>query len=195
MKITLSKAEMLKRRRIAGGLEPLRADCTVERTDGIDIDTVLETELRRRYLDLLDHGDRSLVAADNIAATVSCVRNEDPGTGGAHIAAPAMCRRIFDVRLSGWLRAVEVRPPDEADTIISRQQNPYTAATAAHPVAVFTRGAVAGSAPDILAWPAVGIHPQALTVTAAIDPGEDYYTIDEAALAILLDPSPTIQPI
>ena len=50
MKITLSKAEMLKRRRIAGGLEPLRADCTVERTDGIDIDTVLETEIGRAHV-------------------------------------------------------------------------------------------------------------------------------------------------
>lgn len=195
MKITLTKTEMLKRRRIAGGLEPLLADCAIERTDGIDVDAILADELRKRYLDLLDRGDRSLVAADNIAATASCVSDGDELAGGARVSLPALCRRVFDIQLRGWSRAVEVRPADEAEAIISRQQNPYTAASAAHPVAVFAGGAVAGSVPDILAWPAGGTHPQAVAVTAAIDPGEDYYTMDEAALALLLAPSDTISPL
>ena len=195
MKITLTKTEMLKRRRIAGGLEPLLADCTIERTDGIDVDAILADELRKRYLDLLDRGDRSLVAADNIAATASCVSDGDELAGGARVSLPTLCRRVFELQLHGWSRAVEVRPADEAEAIISRQQNPYTAASAAHPVAVFAGGAVAGSVPDILAWPAGGPHPQAVAVTAAIDPGEDYYTMDEAALALLLAPSDTISPL
>ena len=179
MKITLTKAEMLRRRRIAGGLEPHRADCAIEQTDGIDIDAVLELQLRQWYLDLLDKGSVSEVAPSNIAASVE-ISAVSGNPGGTVLTPPEMCRRVFAVKLKGWLRAVEVEPASEAERIIQLQSNPYTAATAAHPVAVATGGASGGRASEILAWPAAT---QALTVTAAIDPGEDYYTFDESALA------------
>ena len=62
MKLTLTRSEMLERRRLAGGFEPLRTDCTVEDTAGTDVDALLESQLRQRYLELLDHGDISLLA-------------------------------------------------------------------------------------------------------------------------------------
>ena len=53
---------MLERRRISGGLEPLRSDCSIEYTDGIDIDRLLEQQLRARYVWMLDHADPSMLA-------------------------------------------------------------------------------------------------------------------------------------
>ena len=49
MKLTLDQTEMLalwKRRHF---IEPLRADCTIERTDGIDIDARCREEMRALY--------------------------------------------------------------------------------------------------------------------------------------------------
>ena len=49
MKLTLDQSEMLalwKRRHF---IEPLRADCTIERTDGIDIDARCREEMRALY--------------------------------------------------------------------------------------------------------------------------------------------------
>lgn len=39
MKLRLSTDEMLSQWRMRRALEPLRSDCTIERIDGIDIDT------------------------------------------------------------------------------------------------------------------------------------------------------------
>ncbi len=185
MKITLSKAQMLKRCRTAGGLEPLRADCSIELTEGIDADAMLELRLRKWYLDLLDTGPRELVAADNISAMVSVSAVSEGEAGGALLNMPAMCRRVFDVKLRGWCKAVEVLPASEYDRVLSCQLNPFTAATVERPVAIALPGNTSGAAPQVMAWPA-GAAPQAVTVTAAIDPGEDYYTLDERALPVNL---------
>ncbi len=185
MKITLSKEKMLERCRKAGGLEPLRTDCTIELTDGIDLDAYLEPRLRKWYLDLLDTGPRELVAADNISATVSVSTNEYGDTGGAVLTMPALCRRVFDVKMRGWAAAAEVLPPSEYARVASLQLNPFTAATAAFPVAVSLPGSVAGKAADIAVWPC-GSPARAESVIAALDPGGDYYTMDERALDDLI---------
>ena len=52
MEITLTPDEMLERWRLYRAMEPLRADCVVERTDGLDIDTILRIQMRAWYLDL-----------------------------------------------------------------------------------------------------------------------------------------------
>ena len=80
MKLVLTKEEMLKRRRIAGGFEPLRTDCTVEDTAGVDINAVLESELRAKYLHLLDHGPVEMLAADEVAASTAVTDYVDGGS-------------------------------------------------------------------------------------------------------------------
>lgn len=179
MIVTLTREEMLRRRRIAAGLEPFRTDCTVERTDGIDIDAILAQDMRQAYLRLLDTAPAHLVAVNAVAATTESL----PSTGkGTLIKLPQTCRRVFTVRLSGWEVAAHVAPASEALRIIAQQLNPYTRATAAAPVACLAPGCEAGTENAVLAWPA-GTRAQ---ISAAVDPGEDLYTLDESALPTLL---------
>lgn len=171
MKVTYTKAEMLRLRRRIAGFEPLRTDCSVTVTDGIDVDTLLLHGLRLWYLDLLDHGPREWIAADDVAAESPAVLAD----GCTVISPPARCRRILEVRLAGWRRAVVPLPQAEADRVMNLQLNPFTAATAACPVAAVCPGG------EIMAWPAGEVE----VLTAASDTGEDAYTFDDAALASL----------
>lgn len=183
MKVTLSKEEMLRRRRLLGGLEPLRHDCTIEQSDGIDVDALLEAQLRAWYLNLLDTAPAELLAPDNISATVTAVAADG---GGVKLTMPAMCRRVFDVQLKGWQRAVKVLPASECERVAALQQNPYTAATAMRPVAVLMPGATGGKAAAVLAFPTPGgASPQVALATAVLDQGESIYSFDESALATM----------
>ncbi|MCM1067801.1 MAG: hypothetical protein NC418_09550 [Muribaculaceae bacterium] len=182
MKISLSKAEMIERRRRALALDPLRTDCTIERTDGIDVDATLEQELRRWYLNLLDTAPRRLLAPENIAGRLACSTSGEGAAKAAVIELPSNCRRVFDVKLDGWTHAVEVLPHSELSRVLACQNNPYTRATASCPVAVLGAGGADGRCADILAWPIVDLFPAASIVTAALDPGPELYTLDESAL-------------
>lgn len=176
MKITLTKEELRRRLRLLAGLEPARSDCAVEYTDGLAIDSLLDSRLRAWYLDLLATADMSLLAPSDISSTV---RLTDGGSGGSAIALPAMCRRVAAVRLGGWTRATNVLPPTEAATVVRRQGNPFLAATADSPVAVELPGGDAGASGGILAWPP---SDSVELLTAVLDPGPDSFIMDETAL-------------
>lgn len=174
---------MLKYRRLLGGLEPLRQDCSIEQTDGIDVDVLLEAHLRRWYLQLLDSAPRHLLAPENIAATVTTTHVGEGYADGIRLTMPAMCRQVFDVQLKGWHHAVEVQAPSECERIISLQQNRFTAASISHPVAVLLPGESGGKAPQVLAFPGTGGSAvQVSVVTAVLDQGNKVYTFDERAL-------------
>lgn len=180
---------MLERCRLAGGLEPLRSDCTIEFTEGIAPDSIIDMRMRARYLQLLDSGSRDLVAADNIAATIQPAQGMLPAAGVV-LTMPAMCRRVFDVQMRGWSHAVAVLPSDRLAEVMNMQYNPFTRATATSPVAVFADGALSGASPCVLAWPPgadASATPQVTVATAVIDPGPDYYTLDEAAVDALIN--------
>lgn len=170
---------MLQRRRLASGLEPLRDDCTIELTDGIDVDRVLEAQLRRRYLDLLDSGERRKISPEDVSAmtAITAMSGNDPG--GVLLEPPENCRRPLDVKLEGWSRAVEILPETEAGRVLSLQLNPYTAATAAHPVAVKVAGHKGGKAVRVMAWPAAL---KVSLLTATVDYGPERYVLDECGI-------------
>lgn len=182
MKVTYSRAELLGYRRRIGGLEPLRSDCTVVSTDGIDVDTILEAQLRRWYLDLLDRGPRELIAPDNIPATTTVSRPDPPLGDASVVRVPDICRRVFDIRLKGWSRAVEPLPASEIEAVVRRQLNPFTAATPARPVAVLLPPGSGQRVREILVWPS---GTQVTVLHAAVDTGKDSYCFDESALAAI----------
>ena len=186
MTVKLTKEEMLRRRRIADGLEPLRTDCTIARTDGIDIDAYLATELRRRYLHLLDHAPRELLATETLSGDTDSRKVALDETEGAQIDVPGRARRVFGIRMRGWQRAAEVLPAERLDEVVARQRNPYTAATAWRPVAVFTSGDSTGCTGPILAWPLTGLYPEVEELVAVCDPGEEFYILDEAGVEELI---------
>ncbi|MDE6854449.1 MAG: hypothetical protein K2J38_05280 [Muribaculaceae bacterium] len=182
MKLTWTRAELLEYRRRIGGLEPLRTDCSVVSTDGIDVDAILSAQLRRWYLDLLDNGPRELIAPENISATTMVSRPDPPLGDASLVRVPDICRRVFDIRLKGWSRAVEPLPASEIEQVVRRQLNPFTAATASRPVAVLLPPGSGQRVREILAWPS---GPQVTTLYAAVDTGDDSYCFDEAALSTI----------
>ena len=176
MKVTYSRSEMLALRRMMAGHGPLRNDCTIEVTDGIETDDLFERQMRAWYLDLLARGPREWIAPEDISSEVSAAVL---APGGSRITLPQCCRRVFEIRLQGWHAATAVQPPEKLAEIMNRQLNPFTAATPFHPVAVLAAGAD-GHCGDILAWPAGS---SASMLIAATDRGPDYYSFVEAALS------------
>lgn len=181
MKVTYSKAEMLERCRLVGGFEPLRADCRVEYTDGIDLDTVLLHRLRSCYLTLLDSEEGVGACAENVGAMVS-VSDAEVSGGGVVLTMPSNCRRVLGVRLRGWERGAAVQAASVAGRVMQRQLNRYTRATARHPEAVLSGEGIAGGVASVICWPAPSGRVQVSSVQAITDPGEDYYTLDESAV-------------
>lgn len=176
MKVTYTRSEMLALRRTMTGHEPLRNDCTIEVTEGIDTDELFLHQLRAWYLNLLDHGPREWIAPENIASAATA---SPLSPSGSRIVLPDYCRRVFEVRLQGWITSVHVEAADKLPKIMNRQQNPFSAATVFHPVAVQIPGPD-GHCGEILAWPAGN---GVTVLTAATDRGEDVYSFDESALA------------
>lgn len=100
MKQTLTEAEMLRLWRLRRGVEIPRLDCTVNRSDGPDVDSILRGELRARYLDRLDHAPlSSLVVTEADLGEVE-VRAIAPRL--AIVTPPPGTRRIVSVRADGW---------------------------------------------------------------------------------------------
>lgn len=173
MRVTKTKDEMLAYVRLMQGLEPLRADCSVEYTDGIDVNAVLEQKIRARYLDLLRTAPRALLAEDDLADECSSLPVYPPG--GTRVVLPAVCVRVFDICMAGWRKAVPVQDPELKDIIVRRQKNPFTAATAESPVAVMN-----GDDPhSVLVFPG---GEAVTTLSCVADYGPARYAFDDAAL-------------
>lgn len=173
MKISLTKAQVLERRRIADGLEPLRTDCAIQFTDGIDIDRMIEHDLRSRYVAMLDEAAPRYLAVECIEP----VRVEAAEADGVRLTLPKSCRRVFDIELENWYRPVAVQPVSMYGAIVSWQHNEYREATPLNPIAVVCPDG------DIMAWPGGKL----LTLHGIIDPGEDLYVLDDSGLPLLLN--------
>lgn len=176
MKVTLTKTEMLELRRVAGGLGHSRADCSIERTDGLEVDEILLADTRKWYLDLLDTGELRQLAPEDISASVLLTTMYE--FKGAILTVPDNCRRVFSVTMDNWRCAAPVLPASEYGRVAALQMNPYTAATEETPVAVLSADG------KVHAWPGAG---KAQSVIAVTDPGPDLYILDDSAL-----PSPQI---
>ncbi len=176
MKLSLTRSEMLERRRLVGGLEPLRTDCSVSHADGIDIDALLEIQLREWYVALLDTAPVGMLAPEDIAGQCSIEIGSGPWEGGAMITVPDSCRRPLSVFLQGWMVPAAIQRTDQTDTVLCRQLNPYTAADETKPVAIVLHDG------RIAAWPYGRRIGQ---LTAILDKGPGIYSFDEAALATI----------
>lgn len=99
MKLSLTESDMLKIWRRARAIEPLRLDCTADRTDGPDVDSILVDQMRTWYLDLLDNAPLSKLVQVECVDSASVSFSD---SGLAVVSAPESCRRIVSVRFSDW---------------------------------------------------------------------------------------------
>lgn len=179
MIVNLSHRQMLQTWRQCAGLEPLVSACTVERFDGVDVDSRLAAMMRQWYLALLDAGDPSLLGP---AADASGLVTVDPAAadGCARLICDASVRRLMSVRLSGWERPADVVDSRDVSRTLALQSNPFSRAGNSGPIAwrdasgcLFAIPAAPGSA--------------VVCATAYIDAGPESYRLDERALAAIPD--------
>ena len=176
MKVTYTKSRLIAYARRISGFDCLRADCGAERADGVDVDALLGDALRRWYLALLDNGPVGYLAPEELTVVAA---NEIGVAGGTSMTLPENCRRVLWLRLPGWHHGTVPLAASEADRVVLRQLNPYTASTPSAPVAV-----LAPSGRSVTAWPAAAEYGTP-KVMAAADTGEDSFVFDDSALATL----------
>lgn len=98
MRKEYTKEEMMalwKRRHF---IEPLRADCVISRSDGVNMDARVAEDMRAWYLDLLRNGPVEHLAPADMSLTCSVSRNS---TGALQIRLPVSAVRVTAVVSSG----------------------------------------------------------------------------------------------
>ena len=172
MKLRLSTDEMLSQWRMRRALEPLRSDCTVERIDGIDLDSFLMMEMRDWYLNLLDTAPPHLLTLTDITSKVSLSKNDDLS---ATIRLPQRCRRVIELTLDSSPSPVKITTPNSPLTIC--QQNPFSRSGTASPIAIHSN--------DSLIIHAGNNDFNIVQLLCVMEPDEGLYELDEAALSLI----------
>ncbi len=177
MKVRLTRAEMLAQWKRRMYLEPLRSDCLVERSDGIDLDSYCEWEMRNWYLNLLATADMRYLSPVDLTLT-STVKRMDGNRGS--ITLPAGTVRPVRVRLSGWQRDATI-VTDVSSMAARRQFNPFSCGGVEEPVALW----LGDGRLELFSLAASGGTPLPEAVTAIVDHGSEVYEFDELAWELL----------
>ncbi len=173
MLLNLSTEEMLGVWKLKRYFEPLRSDCELSRTDGVDLDRLQIMEMREWYLNLLDNGDLSLMEVSEMARDVALKHQDD---GSATITLPAECRRVVEVKLEGWRQTAIIVGPDSP--IASLQRSPYSRGGSEEPVAVAHQGYLHLYTP-------VSTASRIVSLKCVLEPADGFYRLDERALATI----------
>ena len=130
--LDLSQAEMLDLWKCLHHLQPSRRDCTVERDDGIDLDTLLLNHIDRWYAELLLTAPIHLLPVEDVATDVT-LTGDDEGVVTAIL--PPQCVRPVEWQLQEWKNSVtHFAQPDEEEA--RRQRNVWTRGGCETPVIV-----------------------------------------------------------
>jgi hypothetical protein len=175
MIITYTKQQMLAQWKLRRLLEPLRSDCRITRSDGVDLDAYATRKMRLWYLDLLANAPVEMLATTDISANVT-VKSAADGT--LTLDLPDTVMRVVRVRLEGWKCDATLTPA--GSTLALRQRNRFACGGVEHPVAVVSRHHLElYSAANTLVVPAVEL------LKVVVDPGEEVYRFDERAWSLL----------
>lgn len=158
-----TESEMLELWRLIRAAEPLRLDCTVTRTDGIDSDAIFRAEMRAWYLRLLDGAPPEMLQPVDMAAAAEV---SSPGSLTL-IKAPAGVRRVLSLRFSDMAAPIV---PDAAPRLVrSRAANPFC-----------RRPLAARIGPTLII--AAGVSGTLAELSCAYDFGPDNYLFSDRAL-------------
>lgn len=177
MIVTLTSQQMLQTWRLCAGLESLASDCSVERFDGVDIDSRLTALMRQWYLSLLDEGNPQMIGLPSDAVSLVSVR---PDGYSATVTCHESVRRLCSIRLSDWKREAMIVDRDIVDKLLPLQSNPFARAGVCDPVAWReTDGSIH----------VIPAKTSSLVVDAKaiVDPGEETYRLDSRALSTVND--------
>lgn len=113
------------------GYEPLRADCSVVRSDGVDLQQLLAHEVRSRYASALMTLAIECLPTDDVSSQTRLVVLPD---GSGVIDLPENAVRTGEVKLSSWVTGVT--PTAEDGCIVQSQSNQWSRGGRYEPVAV-----------------------------------------------------------
>ena len=111
--LTLTPTQMLAMVKRQLLLQPLQHDCTIERADGLDIDSFLLERIEQWYRNLLLTADTRLLPVDDVRNETSLSRNAD---NSITALIPARVVRPVEVQLASWSKPVTafLKPDDDA---------------------------------------------------------------------------------
>lgn len=164
---------MIARWRLHRYHEPLRNDCSVTRTDGIDLDAIIVAEMEAWYFNLLDTAPPDLLVTADIATEVAMSRDRE---GVARIPLPTGVRRVIDVGVSSWPCPAQI-VTDPHSVTARRQRHKFTRAGTSSPVALHSGG--------VLTLYSVPPQGRLTTLTVVRDPEPGTYPLDTRALALI----------
>lgn len=177
MKLRLTKEEMLAQWMLRRHLEPVRADCVVARSDAIDLEAYCAMEMRGWYLNLLATAPADLLAPRDIASECDIEAGADGYS--VEVWLPDRVVRPLTARLAGWRRSARVE--DEASPSAARCACRFSAGGIAEPVAI----AGPGGRLRLYSRPSTRRAPVLESLEAVVDEGEEFYCLDERALALI----------
>lgn len=100
----LSENEMLNLWKTVMHLQPVHRDCTIERTDGIDVDELLLLHIRQWYATLLQSASTCVVPVLDVKSALTDVTVASNGV--VTVAVPPQCVRPVEWKLSAWDKSV-----------------------------------------------------------------------------------------
>lgn len=129
--VNLPLEQLVERVALRRGYLPLRADCTVTRTDGVDISSLLAIEVKSCYARALATMPFDELPVTDIAYKCSLVVMPD---GCGSVLLPENVVRVGWVKLSSWMRSVMAVGADHE--AVAAQGNRWSRGGAYNPVAV-----------------------------------------------------------
>ncbi len=175
--MNLTEDEMLELWKTRLRLLPARRDCTIERDDGIDIDSVLLPDIREWYARLLAGGDIGWLPVEDLALKVAC-ETDDEGVVTALL--PSECVRPVEWKLAGWKRSV-VQFHVAGSYKAMCQRNIYLRGDAEAPVAVLHDDRM------VLYSVEPGTTAAVKQARCVVRPADGSYRFHEAALSTMHD--------
>ena len=130
--VSLSEEQMLVLWKSVLHLEDVRRDCTIERDDGIDLDSLLITHIRQWYHQQLATAPLEWLPIDDVATETALTAD---ATGVVTMQLPERAVRPVEVRLSGWQCSVSEFAEPTSRTAL-RQRCQWMRGGTASPVAV-----------------------------------------------------------
>lgn len=173
----LTDQQMLAMWREAKGLEPMRSDCSIETFDGYDITSAMMVEMRQWYLQLLDTAELRYLELSDITDSLKL---KPVANGVWQFSIPTDTRRIITLQINGCKHLTPVQSRAESLREIELNRNRYSRSTAENPLAVIT-----GRIVTLYCATDDGQAPEIIGSQAVVDPGDEWYVMNESALTLL----------
>ena len=176
MMMNLSELEMLNLWKLHHGYSTPRRDCSLERDDDAEIDSLLLDEMRAWYANVLLTTSPDLLPVEDVSEDCTVTKMAE---GMVEMKLPSRCVRVIAVRLSAWKRdATAIHAAgSEADF---RQSVEWLRGTVQHPVAIAGEGNVL----RLYTVPA-GAEAEAEKVLCVVRPADGSYQFAQSLLGSL----------